>query len=67
MTAATEGETLAIFHELRLRSEFVVDAGVVAGLSYGTATILWFATKAMLGFHIDMDPDFEEKEEKKMD
>ncbi len=45
----------------------IVDAGVVAGLSYGTATILWFATKAMLGFHIDMDPDFEEKEEKKVD
>jgi hypothetical protein len=42
----------------------IVDAGVVAGLSYGTATILYFATKALLGFHIDMNPDFPEDAEK---
>ena len=39
----------------------IVDGGVVAGLSYGTASILWFAGKALLGHTIDIDPDFPEK------
>jgi hypothetical protein len=36
----------------------IVDAGVVAGLSYGTAATLWFAGKALCGFSVDCDPEF---------
>lgn len=39
----------------------IVDAGVVAGLSYGTVSILYFASKAMLGIPIDIDPEFPDK------
>lgn len=39
----------------------IVDAGVVAGLSYGTVSILYFAGKALLGFPIEIDPDFPEQ------